>query len=64
MEGSGIAEAAWQADRGYIVVRGICDYANGGKEKSWQPYASAVAAAFVRHLVESMPLNGDTPETS
>ncbi|MGE8126700.1 hypothetical protein ACQKQD_06960 [Methylobacterium sp. NPDC080182] len=63
MEGSGIAEAAWQSERGYIVVRGICDYANGGKEKSWQPYASAVAAAFVRHMVESMPLNGDTTET-
>jgi len=63
MEGSGIAEAAWQVERGYIVVRGICDYANDGKEKSWQPYASAVAAAFVRQMVESMPLNSDAPET-
>ena len=62
MEGSGIAEATWQTGRGYIVVRGVCDYANGNKEKSWQPYAAAAAAAFVKQLVESMPRTADATD--
>ncbi|KAJ5364731.1 Pfs NACHT and ankyrin domain protein [Penicillium cataractarum] len=34
-----------------IVIRGICDYADSGKEKSWQEYASAVAAAYAKELL-------------
>ncbi|CAG8263195.1 unnamed protein product [Penicillium salamii] len=34
-----------------IVIRGICDYANSGKEKSWQEYAAAVAAAYAKELL-------------
>jgi nucleoside phosphorylase len=56
MEASGIAEATWQAGKGYLVVRGICDFANDDKNKKWQPYAAAAAAAFTRDLIETMPL--------
>jgi nucleoside phosphorylase len=31
-----------------LVVRGICDYADSHKNKIWQHYAAATAAAFVR----------------
>jgi len=59
MESSGIAEAAWQHGRGYFIIRGICDFANDDKNKIWQPYAAAAAAAFARELIETMPLISD-----
>jgi nucleoside phosphorylase len=31
-----------------LVIRGICDYADSHKNKIWQPYAAATAAAFAR----------------
>jgi len=34
-----------------LVIRGICDYADSHKSKSWQPYAAATAAAFARALL-------------
>ncbi|KKO99367.1 hypothetical protein THAR02_08530 [Trichoderma harzianum] len=34
-----------------IVVRGICDYADSHKNKDWQEYAAAVAAAFAKELL-------------
>ncbi|KAK5790610.1 hypothetical protein VI817_007897 [Penicillium citrinum] len=34
-----------------IVIRGICDYAGSEKEKSWQEYAAAVAAAHAKELL-------------
>ncbi|CAG7990614.1 unnamed protein product [Penicillium salamii] len=34
-----------------IVIRGICDYAESGKEKTWQEYAAAVAAAHAKELL-------------
>ena len=54
MEASGLAESAWQAGKGYLVIRGICDYANDDKNKVWQPYAAVAAAAFARELIETM----------
>ncbi|KAI7771477.1 hypothetical protein LZL87_010917 [Fusarium oxysporum] len=35
-----------------IVIRGICDYADSHKNKSWQEHAAAVAAAFAKELLE------------
>ncbi|RYO91718.1 hypothetical protein DL766_009740 [Monosporascus sp. MC13-8B] len=35
-----------------IVIRGICDYADSHKNKDWQEYVAAVAAAFARELLE------------
>ncbi|KAJ5320677.1 NACHT nucleoside triphosphatase [Penicillium antarcticum] len=34
-----------------IVIRGICDYADSGKGKTWQEYAAAVAAAYAKELL-------------
>lgn len=34
-----------------LVIRGICDYADSHKNKTWQPYAAATAAAFARALL-------------
>ncbi len=33
-----------------LVIRGICDHADSHKNKQWQPYAAATAAAFAREL--------------
>jgi nucleoside phosphorylase len=55
MEAAGLADAAWEKNVGYFVIRGICDYANDGKNKKWQPYAAAAAAAFTRDFIETMP---------
>lgn len=57
MEGSGIVDATWTYSVGYLVVRGICDYCNALKNDLWQGYASVVAAAYVRALLESMPVS-------
>lgn len=35
-----------------LVVRGICDYSDSHKNKIWQPYAAASAAAYVKTLLE------------
>jgi hypothetical protein len=34
---------------------GICDYSDTHKNKRWQPYAAAVAAAYAKELLEIMP---------
>ncbi|KAI6345513.1 hypothetical protein MCOR25_011023 [Pyricularia grisea] len=38
-----------------IVVRGICDYADAHKNKRWQPYAAATAAACAKELLSVIP---------
>ncbi|KAL2828076.1 hypothetical protein BJY01DRAFT_241007 [Aspergillus pseudoustus] len=38
-----------------LVVRGICDYADSHKNKSWQGYAAATAAAFAKELLLVVP---------
>lgn len=40
-----------------LVIRGICDYADSHKDKHWQPYAAATAAAFAKEFLCSMPGN-------
>jgi len=34
-----------------LVIRGICDYADTHKNKRWQPYAAATAAAYAKELL-------------
>ncbi|GKZ34190.1 hypothetical protein AbraIFM66950_004374, partial [Aspergillus brasiliensis] len=47
-----------------LVVRGICDYSDSHKNKDWQPYAAASAAAYVKTLLKALPRpNRETPET-
>jgi len=54
MEGAGIADAAWEANKGYLVVRGICDYCDSRKNNVWQKYAAIAAAGYARALIESL----------
>lgn len=34
----------------YVIIRGICDYADSHKNKDWQEHAADVAAAFAKEL--------------
>ena len=34
-----------------VVIRGICDYADGHKNKRWQSYAALVSAAYAKDLL-------------
>jgi nucleoside phosphorylase len=52
MEGSGIGDAAWQANGRFLIIRGICDYSDRHKNNVWQGYAAAAAAAVARALIE------------
>lgn len=46
-----------------LVIRGICDYSDSHKNKRWQPYAAAAAAAVAKELLGIMPANrvAETP---
>jgi nucleoside phosphorylase len=54
MEGSGVADATWQGEAGYLVVRGIVDFADGEKGDRWHGYGSFAAASVLRALLEQM----------
>ncbi|KUL83288.1 hypothetical protein ZTR_09137 [Talaromyces verruculosus] len=43
-----------------LVVRGICDYADSHKNKVWQSYAAATAAAYAKELLLVIPGQGLT----
>jgi nucleoside phosphorylase len=36
------------------VIRGVCDYADERKNKDWQPYAAAMAAAYAKAVLEQI----------
>lgn len=55
MESSGIADATWNHELGYLSIRGICDYCDFHKNDIWQNYASIVAAAYTKALIETIP---------
>ncbi|KAJ6258222.1 hypothetical protein Dda_7141 [Drechslerella dactyloides] len=38
-----------------LVVRGICDYSDSHKNKSWQPYAALVAAIYAKQVLLQIP---------
>ena len=38
-----------------IVIRGICDYSDSHKQKSWQRFAAGTAAAYARELLSAIP---------
>ncbi|MFI8083793.1 hypothetical protein ACIF6L_23680 [Kitasatospora sp. NPDC086009] len=52
MESSGISDGA--AGTGYLVVRGVVDYCDSFKNDDWQIYASVVAAAYMRSVIETV----------
>jgi len=36
------------------VIRGVCDYGDGQKNKDWQPYAAAVAAVYAKGILSTI----------
>jgi nucleoside phosphorylase len=42
-----------------LVIRGICDYSDAQKNKVWQNYAAAVAAAYTKLLLSAVAVNDD-----
>lgn len=44
-----------------LVIRGVCDYVDTHKNKLWQPYAAAAAAAFIKELLDAIPANQVVP---
>jgi nucleoside phosphorylase len=40
-----------------LVIRGICDYADSHKNKGWQGYAAATAAAYAKELLLVTPVD-------
>jgi nucleoside phosphorylase len=47
-----------------LVIRGICDYADSHKNKSWQSYAAATAAACAKELINTIPGGAETQPVS
>ncbi|KAK6356068.1 hypothetical protein TWF718_000442 [Orbilia javanica] len=39
-----------------LVIRGVCDYADSHKNKDWQEYSAATAAAYAKELLCSVPV--------
>ncbi|KAI1303838.1 purine and uridine phosphorylase [Xylaria venustula] len=37
------------------VIRGVCDYGDVHKNKEWQPYAAAMAAAYAKAVLSEIP---------
>lgn len=50
MEAAGV----WE-DVPCIVIKGVCDYADSHKNKKWQDFAAATAAATMKALLERIP---------
>ena len=36
------------------VIRGVCDYGDAQKNKEWQAYAAAMAAAYAKALLDKI----------
>ncbi|KAK6358105.1 hypothetical protein TWF730_007460 [Orbilia blumenaviensis] len=39
----------------FLVIRGICDYSDSHKNKQWQEYSAATAAAYAKELLLTIP---------
>ncbi|KAL3457024.1 hypothetical protein BJX64DRAFT_293534 [Aspergillus heterothallicus] len=44
-----------------LVIRGICDYSDSHKNKTWQGYAALTAAAYARLLLSVVPVHSRAP---
>ena len=51
MEAAGLMDAFSSC----LVVRGICDYSDLHKNKQWQPFAAAAAAAYTKEFLLTIP---------
>lgn len=55
MEGSGLADATWEAKAGYLVIKSACDYGDENKNDAWQEYAAHVAASYLGAVFLQIP---------
>lgn len=55
MEGAGV----WD-NFPTIIIKGVCDYADGHKNKQWQRYASVTAAACTKALLREWRVAGES----
>jgi nucleoside phosphorylase len=64
MEGFGVASACHQATPpvSFLLIKGICDFADEHKSDDWQPYAANVAAAFAAALIKRMAAMPGLPD--
>lgn len=60
MEGAGLYAAAANARVDWILVKGICDWADGTKNDDAQPVAACNAAEFTLHVIRQCGLNIST----
>ncbi len=49
MEGAGV----WEIFPNCLVIKGVCDYADSHKSKSWQAHAAATATATLKAVLEN-----------
>jgi nucleoside phosphorylase len=61
MEGTGIYGAAAKNRGEWIIVKAVCDWADGNKDKRAQPLAAAVSASLVAHVLAEPGTLGDLP---
>lgn len=47
-----------------LVIRGICDYSDQHKNKSWQPYAAAAACAVAREILSLIAVRNHQSQQS
>ncbi|KAJ5538344.1 purine and uridine phosphorylase [Penicillium frequentans] len=55
MEAAGVVRTTTDC----LVIRGICDYSDSHKNKLWQEYAAATAAAYAKFFLSHMPDSGN-----
>ncbi|KAM0264307.1 hypothetical protein ACHAQJ_000797 [Trichoderma viride] len=51
-------EAAGLMNFPYLLIRGVCDYSDSHKNEEWQEYAAAVAAAYAKEFLDTIPISG------
>ena len=61
MEGAGLYTAASAARVDWILVKGICDWADGNKDDTAQPLAAGNAVRFVQHIIQLGGWEAHTP---
>ena len=57
MEGAGV----WDKFN-CLVIKGVCDYADSHKNKIWQPYAAATAAAVAKEVLNQYVVPQNAPQ--
>jgi nucleoside phosphorylase len=51
MEGVGFCAAANSLQKPWVLIKAICDWADGKKSDNYQPLAAAAAASLVHHVL-------------